>query len=151
MSPIWPTGPSQNDINQSEYVIVMSNQTCLCITTQFRRHWRVFGKLLSDFLSTSPKNDDFSPQISPILPSGPSQNDINQSDYVIVMSNQTFLRITTHFGRHRRVFGKLLSDFWSTGHKNDDFWPQISPILPTGTSKNEVNQSQYVIAMSNQT
>ena len=78
-----------------------------------------------------PQNDDFWPQILPTLPTRASQNDINQSEYVIVMSNQTYLRITTHFGRHRRVFGKLLSDFWSTSPKNDDFRPQISPLLPS--------------------
>ena len=80
------------------------------------------------------KFDDFWPQISPILPTGVSQNDKNYSKYVFNSSRQTYLPITDHFGGQRRVFGKLLIDFWNTIPIFDGFLPQVLPILPTGAS-----------------
>ena len=127
------------------------NQTNLVINIIFGEYRRVFGKLLIDFRGTSPKIKDFLPQISPFLPSRGSHNDTNQSKYVLTSSNKTYLAITNHFGGSRRVFGKLLWDFWSTSPLIDDFWPQILPYLPTGATHNETNQSKYVLTSSNQT
>ena len=81
------------------------------MTTHFGENRLVFGQLLSDFWSTSPKIEDFYPQISPFLPTGASQNDRNQSKYAVTGWNQSYIPMTTHFGEHRRLFGKLLSDF----------------------------------------
>ena len=85
----------------------------------------------------------------PELLTGASYNDRNQSIYVVTSSNQTYLPITTHFGGYRGFSGKLLSDFWSTRPKNDDFWRQISTILLAGASYNEKKQSKYVVTSSN--
>ena len=76
---------------------------------------------MCDFPSTSPQIDDFRPQNSPFLPTGASHNESNQSKYVLTLSNQTFLAITNRFGGYRRVFGKLLSEFWSISPQIDDF------------------------------
>ena len=122
-SGLIPTEALHYDINQSKYVITSSNQTYLAITNHFGGYRRVFGKLLSDFWSTSPKIDDFWPQISPFLPTGASHNDTDQSKYVLTSSNQTYLAITNHFDRYWRVFVKLLGDFWSTSPQIDDFDP----------------------------
>ena len=151
ISPLLPTTASYNHINQLKYVLISSNQTYLLITTHFSQYKRVFGMLLSDFWSSSPKIDDCWPQISPILPTTASYNHINQLNYVLTASNQTYLLITTHFSQYKRVFGVLLSDFWSTSPKIDDSWPQISPILPTTASYNNINQLKYVLTSSNQT
>ena len=70
----------------------------------------------------------FGPQISPFLPTRASHNDTNQSKYALTGWNQTYLPITTHFGTNRLVFGKLLSDFWSTSPKIEDFLaPRFRP------------------------
>ena len=98
---------SYNDKNQSKYVASSSNQTYLPITINFGGHRRLSSTLLSYFWSTSPNNDEFWPHISPILLSGASYNDKNQSKYVVSSSNQTYLPITTHFGGHRRFSGKF--------------------------------------------
>ena len=134
ISPILPTGASNNDKNHFKYGFTSSKQNYLPITDHFGGLKRVSDKLLSDFWSTSSKFDDFLPQISPILPTGTSHNDKNHSKWVSTSWKQTYLPITNHFGGHRRVSGKLLSDFWSTSPKFDDFLPQISSILPNGAS-----------------
>ena len=151
ISSILPSGTSYNDKNQSKYVIPSSNQTYLPINTHFGGHRGVSGELLSDFGSTGPKMNNSWSQSSPILPTGASYNNKNHSKYVISSSNQTYLPISNHFGGHRRVFGKLLSDFCSNSPKFDNFWPQISPILPTGASYNDKTMSKYVSTSSNQT
>ena len=110
----------------------------------------VFGKLLSNFWGASPIIDEFWPQISSNFPSGATNYNKNQSKYVLNSSNQIFLLITTHFGEHRRVFGKLLSDFWGTSPIIDDFWPQISSNFPSGATHYDKNQSKHVLTSSNQ-
>ena len=66
----------------------------------------------------------------------------NLSKYDIYLSNQTYLPIITPFGGHEGVFCKILSDFWSISPRIDDFWPLISPILPTAVSNNDKNHSK---------
>ena len=61
--------------------------------------------------------------------------------------NQLILQ-TIHFGGLRRISGKLLSNFLSMSPKFDDFWPQVSPILPNGTSPNDKNHCKNVLASS---
>ena len=138
-------------MNQSKYALHSSNQTYILTNTHFRGYWRVFGMQLSSFWSTSPKIYDSWPQISPLLPTTASYNHINQLKYVLISSNQTYLLITTHFSQYKRVFGMLLSDFWSSSPKIDDCWPQISLILLNRDSYNDINQSKYVLTSSNQT
>ena len=72
-------------------------------------------------------------QILPSLPTGAWQNDRNLPKYAVTGSNQSHQPMTTHFGEHRLVFGKLLHNFWSTSPKIEDFCspPQIWPFLPT--------------------
>ena len=111
------TGASYDPTKQSKCILTSSNQTYLLITTHFSRYRRVFGKLLSDFWSISPKIDDSWPQLSPIFFTRVSYNDINQSKYVLPSSNQTYLLLTTHFSRYRRVFGKLSSVFRAPAQK----------------------------------
>ena len=142
ISPILPTGASYNDENHSKYVFSSSKQTYLPITNHFGGHRWVSGKLLSNFWSTSQKFDDFWQRISPILPTGASHNDKNHSKYVFTSSKQPYLPVTNHFGGLKRDSDELWSDFWSTSPKFDGFWPQISPILPTGASHNDKNQSK---------
>ena len=115
--PILPTGALHSDKKHSKYVLTSSNQSYIPITYHFGRHRRVFGKLLIDFWSISPKFDYILPQISPIFPTGVSQNDKNPSKYVFNSSKQTYLTITNHLGGHKRVFGKLLIDFFDYQHK----------------------------------
>ena len=95
--------------------------------------------------------DGFWPQISPILPTGASHNDVNQSKYAVPSPTQTYVSITSHSGGHRRVSGELLNDFWTTYPKSAHFYPQISPILSTGASHNDEKQSEYAGACPNQT
>ena len=125
ISPNLTTAASHNDKNYSKYVSTSSKQTFLPITNHSGPLKRVFGKLLSDFWSTSPKFDHFGPQILPILPTGASDNDKNHSKYLFTSSKQTYLPITNHFGELKRVSGKLLSDFWSTSPKFDQFGPKF--------------------------
>ena len=151
ISPILPTGALHNDRNHSRYADTGWNQTYLSLTTHFGEPRRVFCKSLSGFGATVPKSTIFGPHISPILPTGALHNDINQSKYAVTGWNQTYLSITTHFGEHTRVLGKLLSDFWSNTPKTDDFCPQISPFSPNGASQNSRNQSKYAVTGWNQT
>ena len=58
------------------------------------------------------------------------------------MSNHTYLPIITRFGGHGGVICKILSDFGAPATKIDVFWPQISPILPTGASNNDENHAK---------
>ena len=110
-SPILPNGASLNDSKHSQYLSTSSKQTYLPITNHFSELNRVSGKLLRDVWSSSPKFDNFWPQISPILPTGTSDSDKNHSKYPFTSSKQTHLPITNHFGELKRVSGKLLSDF----------------------------------------
>ena len=144
------TGASYID-KRSKYIVTLSNQTYLPIATLCAGQRRFSDKLLSDFWSISPKNDDCWPRISSILLNGASYNEKNQPKYISTSSNQTYLHITTHFASHKRFSGKLLSDFWSPSSKNNDFWPQISSILLTGASYNDKKQSKYFFTSSNQT
>ena len=57
----------------------------------------------------------------------------NLSKCVFIPSNQTSLSINYHLSGPSRIFGELLTDFWSTGLNFDDFWRQIWPISPSGT------------------
>ena len=91
-------------------------------------------------MRTSPEFDPFWPQISPILATGASYNDKNQSRYVFTSSKQNYLPITNHFGGLKRVSDELFGDLWITSPKFNDFWSQISPMLPTGASHNDKKQ-----------
>ena len=151
MLPILATGASQNDKNHSKFVSISLNQTYLLIANHFGGLRWDSGKVLSDFWSTSPKFDDFGPKISLIWPTGASPDNKNHSKYVFKPSKQTYIPITNHFGGLRWDSGKVLSDFWSTSSKYEDFWPYILPILDTGASKNDKNHSKYVFIPPNQT
>ena len=70
------------------------------------------------------------PQISPFLPTGASQNDRNQSKYAVTGWNQSYIPMTTHFGEHRRLFGKLLSDSSKNSPIIEDFGPRFRPFYP---------------------
>ena len=87
-----------------------------------------FGELFSGFWSSSPTIGDFWPQISAILLPAAWQNCKRLVKYVVSLSNQTYLPMTTRFGGQRVVFGELFSGFWTSSPKIGDFWPQISPI-----------------------
>ena len=71
----------------------------------------------------APKWKIFGPQIASFYPTGASHNDKNQSKYLVTAWNRTYIPIATHFSEHRRVFGKLLSDFWSASPKMEDILP----------------------------
>ena len=68
--------------------------------------------------------------ISPFVHNGASYNDRNQSKYAVTGWNQTYLPITTHFGEHRRLFGKLLSDSSRNSPIIEDFGPRFRPFYP---------------------
>ena len=129
-SAILPIGVSHNDKKHSKHAFYSSKQTYLPITNHFGGHRGVPGKLLCDFWSTSPKFDDFWPQISPILPTGAPPNDKKHSKYVLNLSKQTYLSITNHFGGLRRVYCKILIDFWSTSPKSTNFGPKFRLFCP---------------------
>ena len=74
ISPILAHGGSQNLQNLPKFVNSLYNQTYLTITNRLGGHMYIFGMLLSDFLSSSPKIGYFWTQISPILATGGSQN-----------------------------------------------------------------------------
>ena len=61
----------------------------------------------------APKWKIFGPQIASFYPTGA----------LVTAWNRTYIPNATHFSEHRRVFGKLLSDFWSASPKLEDILP----------------------------
>ena len=128
ISAIFLPAAWQNCKRLAKYVVTLSNQTYLPIITRFGVQRHVFGELFSGFWSSSPTIGDFWPQISAILLPAAWQNCKRLVKYVVSLSNQTYLPMTTRFGGQRVVFGELFSGFWTSSPKIGDFWPQISPI-----------------------
>ena len=111
-----------------------------------QRH--VFGDLFSGFWSSSPKIGDFWPHISAILPPAASQNTKKLAKYVVTLSNQIYLPMTTRCGGQRHVFGELFSGFWSSSPKIGDLGPQISAILFPAASQNcKIWQNMSVLCL----
>ena len=151
ISAIFPPADWQNCKRQAKYVVTLSNQTYLPIITRFGVQRHVFGELFSGFWSSSPKIGDFWPHISAILPPAASQNTKKLAKYVVTLSNQICLPMTTRFGGQRHVFGELFSGFWSSSPKIGDFWPHISATLLLAASQNCKRLAKYVVTLSNQT
>ena len=95
----------------------------------FWRKRRIWGKTVANFWWKQPQIRPFCPLFRLLCPTEAS-------------SKQTYLPIINYFGGLRPVSGKLLSDFWAAAPNSTDFYPQISPISPTGGAHNDNKQSR---------
>ena len=94
------------------WILILAN-----IGESLINHWVIFG-------APAPILKIFCLHISPFLSTGASQNDRYLSKYAVTGWNQSYIPMTTHFGKHRRLFGKLLSDFSKNSSSTSPLGPQ---------------------------